>query len=491
MTEPVIIHADQLQIRTTETEWNSVDYIPRPGQICFALDTNHLKIGDGIQLWKDLEFPNRDEIITAFIRIIGLENNIILKADKTYVDNRFIEYTKTIDMPIFIESSIANTYVKLTNFPTLTTQIISLNTIDNLSSVYIDKPLSANQGRVLNTIKANRTELPNILAGSDIQVDISGVDVVITNTAPNIDPIVIDNLLSISSTEVLSANQGRILNNKIDTKLAIVDLPSIIDNLTSTSVNNPLSAKQGKILKDDLDLKLYSVDSPNLIGSNNILVSKNGSDNTISLINVTDNLLSNSNINPLSANQGRILDLNKANVEDIPIVQAGLNISVAFDAINRIYTITNASPNIPTTIVDNLGSTSITSALSANQGKVLDNTKLNISDLPNIINNLTSTSINNPLSANQGRILETKKLNIVDLPPIIDDLITTDIDKPLSANQGRILEQNKADRTELPMILDVINSSATSAALSANQGRLLNNKIDNLITTLQGLGIII
>jgi hypothetical protein len=55
-----------------------------------------------------------------------------------------------------------------------------------------------------------------------------------------------------------------------------------------------------------------------------------------------------------------------------------------------------------TPIIDNLTSTSTTSALSANQGRILNEKSVTVED------NLNSTSTTNALSANQGRILNEK-----------------------------------------------------------------------------------
>lgn len=58
-------------------------------------------------------------------------------------------------------------------------------------------------------------------------------------------------------------------------------------------------------------------------------------------------------------------------------------------------------------VIDNLESTSLTDALSANQGRVL---KEMIDDVSNVevVNNLTSTSATAALSAKQGKILNEK-----------------------------------------------------------------------------------
>ena len=55
---------------------------------------------------------------------------------------------------------------------------------------------------------------------------------------------VIDNLTSTSTTDALSANQGRILNESI---------PAVIDNTSSTSTTDALSANQGNLLQQQID----------------------------------------------------------------------------------------------------------------------------------------------------------------------------------------------------------------------------------------------
>lgn len=64
-------------------------------------------------------------------------------------------------------------------------------------------------------------------------------------------------------------------------------------------------------------------------------------------------------------------------------------------------------------VIDNLESTSITDALSANQGRVLKEMIEDTSGV-NVVNNLTSTSTTDALSAYQGKVLNEK---IVDVSP--------------------------------------------------------------------------
>lgn len=91
-----------------------------------------------------------------------------------------------------------------------------------------------------------------------------------------------------------------------------------------------------------------------------------------------------------------------------------------------------------------------------------------------IIDNLVSSSITNALSANQGRVLK----DLIDaLPIVIDSLVSSSTTDSLSANQGLIL---KGLIDALPVVIDSLVSSSTTDSLSANQGLVLKGLIDAL-----------
>ena len=71
-----------------------------------------------------------------------------------------------------------------------------------------------------------------------------------------------DNLTSTDTDKPLSANQGKVLKGLIDAKdLSVkVNVSDIKDNLTSSDTNKPLSANQGKVLKGLVDSKVNSND---------------------------------------------------------------------------------------------------------------------------------------------------------------------------------------------------------------------------------------
>ena len=132
--------------------------------------------------------------------------------------------------------------------------------------------------------------------------------------------------------EILTEEIETLITNTVESARVIVE-----NVLTSESAVNALSSNQGKVLKDLVDT-INSKLSGIAEGANKTIV---------------DNVLtSTSTTNALSAYQGKVLR------DIITPIQAKLD-GIATGA-NK------------TTIVDNVTSTSTTSALSANQGKVLN-----------------------------------------------------------------------------------------------------------------------
>ena len=101
---------------------------------------------------------------------------------------------------------------------TVSNQKVNISDIvDSLSSVETSKPLSANQGKVLNDKKVDRTR--NVIAGngltgggalsSDITMNVAATNDSIVIVADSIKVDTIDSLSNTSTTKPLSANQGR------------------------------------------------------------------------------------------------------------------------------------------------------------------------------------------------------------------------------------------------------------------------------------------
>lgn len=133
---------------------------------------------------------------------------------------------------------------------------------------------------------------------------------------------VVDNLTSESSTDALSANQGRILKGYIednDTMIStlqqdIIDIEdSMITKIQKNGVNLPITNKTV-----DITVPTKTSDLEN-------------DSNFITTSNIIDNLNSTSTTNALSANQGNVLDSKKIEVDNI---KAGDNITLSIDGKN-------------------------------------------------------------------------------------------------------------------------------------------------------------
>lgn len=169
--------------------------------------------------------------------------------------------------------------------------------VDNLTSTHTAAPLSANQGKVLNDNKADKTT--QVVAGNGLTGGGSLSGNVTVNVGNTDDSIVVgaDGI-------------------KVDTQ----------NSLTSTSTTKPLSAAQGKALQDNKAEKTRTITAGNgLTGGGDL-----SADRTINIANADDSLVvaadsvkvntnntltSTSTTQPLSANQGKVLNEKVAQVE--------------------------------------------------------------------------------------------------------------------------------------------------------------------------------
>lgn len=109
--------------------------------------------------------------------------------------------------------------------------------------------------------------------------------------------------------------------------------------------------------------------------------------------------------------------------------------------------------------------------LTARQGKLLNDKKIDKSD---IIDDLESDAPTHVLSARQGNVLDEKKIDKIS---IVDDLTSDDSFKVLSAKQGKVLETNKIDKGS---IVDNLTTDDSSKVLSARQGKILYDLISGI-----------
>lgn len=226
----------------------------------------------------------------------------------------------------------------------------------------------------------------------------------------------------------------------------------IEDNLTSTSTSAALSAKQGKVLKDSIDTLEDEIQD-------------------IVSVSVVDNLNTQDGTKSLSANQGYILNQTKLNISNVVDSLTSTSSTSALSArqgkvlntsIESLQTqIDEIAPTL-ISIVDDLISEDTNKALSANQGKVLDEKKVNVSD---IVNNLTSTSTSAPLSANQGKILKDNLDLKVPISSIVNNLTSGGTNVPLSAEQGKVLNNSVSSlQTQIDNIDDNIHDATQTSS---------------------------
>ena len=138
--------------------------------------------------------------------------------------------------------------------------------VNDLTTGGADKPLSAEQGKVLNgkipTNPLKTTDLVNdLITGGTNKALTAEQGKALKNLIPT-DVLksssIVNDLTTGGTGKVLSAEQGKILNGKIPTNaLKITDL---VNDLTTGGTNKALTAEQGKQLKALIDALTLRVD---------------------------------------------------------------------------------------------------------------------------------------------------------------------------------------------------------------------------------------
>ena len=131
---------------------------------------------------------------------------------------------------------------------------------------------------------ANKTFISSVQSVKTITATVDGFVKFTCGGATNINQVEVGTVATTYEVYKLSINKDDIISvNDSAIPTTITRSSDIINTLVSTSTTAPLSAAQGKVLKDLVDTKVNTT--------------------------VTDNLTSTSATNALSANQGRVLDL--------------------------------------------------------------------------------------------------------------------------------------------------------------------------------------
>lgn len=230
---------------------------------------------------------------------------------------------------------------------------VNVEVIDNLTSTYTDKPLSAKQGKELKTLidgKANTSDIP---------------------TVPTL----------VSAFE----NDAGYLTSSPDLSTYVLK-SSIQDNLTSTDADKPLSANMGKTLQDNMPRVFYGTCPTGASTRVKVVTTSSNYElttGTILIVKFTGAETYNaSSTNPVQLKVNGGTAVNVVNVGTTYTVRyhwvAGETVAFVYDGTNYVILdggIANTTYYGVTKLSDSLSSTSVNLAATANSVKTLNDNK--------------------------------------------------------------------------------------------------------------------
>lgn len=278
---------------------------------------------------------------------------------------------------------------------------------------------SKTEAEVLELTKTN----PNILYFSSDTNTIIFNGVMRTNAIPDLSSVlkktdIIDNTSTNDNTKVLSAKQGKLLN---DTKLNKTD---VIGNLTNTDDTKALAASQGKILNDKKIDKTAIENTVNSSDVNKVLSAAMGkflNDNKVAKSEIVDDTSTDDATKPLSARQGKSLQYEitvlENNIQDlqttIPTKTSQLINDSNYVTTNNVLIKTNTTVYNPT---DNYHP-----ATKKYVDDKLNGSSISIVEFDyNLVNALTNTSTTEEVNAAFANRSQLKTNSIVKLIGIND-----------------------------------------------------------------------
>lgn len=279
--------------------------------------------------------------------------------------------------------------------------------------------VSKTEAEALELTKIN----PNILYFSSDTNTIIFNGVMRTNPTPDLSSVlkktdIIDNTSTNDNTKVLSAKQGKLLN---DTKLNKTD---VIGNLTNTDDTKALAASQGKILNDKKIDKTAIENTVNSSDVNKVLSAAMGkflNDNKVAKSEIVDDTSTDDATKPLSARQGKSLQ------NEITVLENNIQ-DLQTSIPTKVSQLTNDSNYLTSAMVltkDNTDTYSPTANYHPATKKYVDD-KLNGSSISivefdyNLVNALTNTSTAEEINAAFSNRSQLKTNSIVKLIGIND-----------------------------------------------------------------------
>ena len=386
---------------------------------------------------------------------------------------------------------------------------------DNLTSTDRGQPLSANQGRVLDEKISNIELITNnkedsLGVGSFHQVLATGDNgTKVWIDLPDIEQVyVYDNLDSVSSSLALSANQGRVLNDKIHNNASsivlinadIADINSKIDsnisdisdnsadiNVLMTDVDDIRNVKIPALQNKDTQLETLITTNSNDISSIGTSITGLSQRVTNSEVDVTN--LQNKDVQLAGdiSDLGQRVTTNETNISNIQTQIGNVNSIVLESRVTVVegnYASLDSRITANTDNISNLNSniTNIQSQVNTNSTNIFNNTN-NIATNTTDISNLTSrvNTIDGTVSSLTPRIT-TNETNISNLENQIIRLDGVDSDLRSDINTNRtLIDRNIVDITNNKQDIEVIQAEQVEQDTKIQQNFVLTqNNLANV-----------
>jgi len=276
-----------------------------------------------------------------------------------------------------------------------------------------------------------------------------------------------DNILALfpdnNNREITAADIRRFVNAVFDEE---VDITDIEDNLISTVTDVPLSANQGRILDERITSEIATLgaakeDSLGIGQDGWFLVTRDDGFGTLnkvwesvfipSEVIVYDYLDSTSIVDALSANQGRVL--NNAITSHTSSISANI--------INIAQNTADIAQNTIDILANTNGLFSLGNRVTVNEGDI-DTLTISVNQI-NVDLNGKEDILGNP--AADGYLLSSTALGARSwvsrgsVLGVVDTLVSTDSTAPLSANMGRELQDTKEADLGVPAVDSSVLSS--------------------------------
>lgn len=403
--------------------------------------------------------------------------------------------------------------------------------INTLTSTATTDALSAAQGKALKDLvdgKANTSHTHTIANVTDLQTALNGkantdhTQTVSTITglqtaldgkasSNHVHSVVVGSSGGSGGTAGFISPQDK---EKLDTIQAGAGAPvEILDVLTSTKIASALSANQGRVLKGLVDGKAstsHTHTTSNITDLSTVLGGYSPSNHNHNSLYAP--ISHTQAISTVTGLQGE-LD-NKASINHSHTLVSGTaNGFMSSGDKTKLDGIATGATN--TIIVDGLTSTSSSSALSANQGRVLNT---NVSNAVLAIDGKASKDVASTIANGLMSSSDKSKLDGISTGAtntVVSNLLTnTSTTDALSAAQGKTLkdlvdgkastshghnnattsvagfmsssDKSKLDGLSNTTVIDTLTSTSTTAALSANQGRIMKTNVDNAVLAIDG-----